>query len=108
MASATTSKLPLKTTKTINDFACRCDTVSLADCENVIKWAIEHLACEPHELVTNIIYVLRAEHNVDVVEITTDQWSLIRCNNESLATNVQCDMVEDGLARTLQIYAEQA
>lgn len=92
--------------KTINDFACRCNNQSEAECDEDIKWALEQLKCTSDKLVSNIIFRLSADYDVDVVEIITDQWSLIRCHNNELSADVQCDMIEDGLACTLRCFVE--
>ena len=58
------------------------------------------------------------EHSAHIAEILTDQWSLVevvreRYNSEIneletvLVLRIQCDLVEDGVARAVQILAER-
>jgi hypothetical protein len=59
------------------------------------------------------------EHEAHIAEILTDQWSLVevvrrRYNPDTkeletiLVLRIQCDRVEDGVARAVQIIAERA
>ena len=59
------------------------------------------------------------EHWAHIAEILTDQWSLVevvqqRYNPDTkeletiLVLRIQCDLVEDGVARAVQIIAERA
>jgi len=59
------------------------------------------------------------EHEANIAEILTDQWSLVevvrrRYNPDTteletiLVLRIQCDRVEDGVARAVQIIAERA
>jgi hypothetical protein len=59
------------------------------------------------------------EHSAHIAQILTDQWSLVevvrrrynadtRALETTLVLRVQCDRVEDGVARAVQIIAERA
>ena len=59
------------------------------------------------------------QHSAHIAEILTDQWSLVevvhrRYNPETkqlettLVLRIQCDRVEDGVARAVQVIAERA
>lgn len=90
------------------DFMCRCGDEQRKEADAVYKWALEYLDCSPEELVTYAVYTLNDEHSAQITGIVADQWAAVLANknNGSFETFVQCDRVEDGVARTLQLFVQ--
>lgn len=89
------------------DFICRHGD-SEPEAEKVYQWVLDHLNTTPERLVTAVAYELDAYHNAHITGIPCDQWAGVEAKkyDGSFSTFVQCDVVEDGLARTIQLFVE--
>jgi hypothetical protein len=98
-------------TKKFYDFMCRCggdQEQAWKESQQSYQWALDHLGCEPGELVSYVIYHLLVDYSVHKTDVIVDQWAAVSAANKSYSTFVQCDRVEDGYARTLQLFVENA
>jgi hypothetical protein len=88
-----------------SDFMCRCNAESASECAAVLEEIKEYLQADDSNLLTYVVYELM-EHDANIEAIVCDQWTLIitKKYDKSFETHVQCDRVEDGIARTLQLF----
>jgi hypothetical protein len=91
-----------------SEFMCRCSDEARKESQQAYQWALDHLDCEPGELVNEVIYRLLVDYSVMKTDVIVDQWAAVSASNKNYSTFIQCDRVEDGYARTLQLFVENA
>lgn len=112
----------------IDEFVCVCDPERLAAADAMREVVRRILEAGTEEWgpgpVTDGVFLTSAaaylgENGAHIAEIATDQWSLVevvcrrydveaRQSVLTLVLRVQCDRVEDGVARAVQLIAERA
>jgi hypothetical protein len=98
------------------DFMCVCDDKNRAITEACLARVCEALDCEPHEVVSKVVYSvtwgLPNEAVGSVTGIPCDMWCAVTGElskgEEEHSFFVQCDVVEHGFARLYELMMEVA
>jgi len=114
----------------VKDFMCRCRPERAEECDAIMADVLARLSegyetpATPENLLSRVVTSLNWDYDGASIEgIHTDQWSVVISEKRGYGdveskdfdeqypvefrTHVQCDRVEDGIARTWQIYADR-
>jgi hypothetical protein len=99
----------------LSAFLCRCTPKGIAEADALMGEVRDRLGKEHHHqrvtasnLLSFILYDLRASYDVHWVEIACDQWFLVSAERyaDGFCVRVQCDDAEDGIAAAWKAFAD--